>query len=211
MAVYAWIQTIYTYGGEKMKILNLGVGKRIHPEALNIDIEKPDNVPAEVRYLEEDLCIASKKYRCDNRYDIIYAVYVLEHLDYSCLISVLWACYDWLKPGGKLVIITDDFDAIVREYLALSSKVGSLRSYWRIYDRLFGTEEPGDRHRFVAPKEVWIELLEQRGFVIDTVKTGIGLRKTSLLIVAYKPKDIVTEQEILEKYGFKELDMCFDR
>lgn len=90
--------------------VNLGCGRRYHPEWINIDFQSysPDVIKHDLRKgipLSDRTCEA------------VYHSAVIEHFDRPTALSFLRDCYRVLKPGGVVRVGTPDLEQQCRIYL----------------------------------------------------------------------------------------------
>lgn len=93
-----------------MKLLNVGCGRRFHPDWTNIDL-----VASSPEVREYDLR-KGLPYP-DGSFDAVYHSHVLEHLDPTSAEAMLRECVRVLKPEGVLRIVVPDLEGIAQEYL----------------------------------------------------------------------------------------------
>ena len=94
--------------GQKFETrLNLGCGKRIMPNFINIDIQD---------FRGAVIGDATKLDYSDHSVDLIYACHILEHFKRDKILDVLKEWYRVLKLGGKLQVAVPNFPAVVDVY-----------------------------------------------------------------------------------------------
>lgn len=156
--------------------LNIGCGRDYKKGYSNIDLY---NVAA------DEIADAGNLRYSDNSVDLIEARHLIEHLGY---ISCLYAVAEWfrvLKPRGKLIIETPDIDVLFKKYL-------KGKSYQKKIDDLiliFGTEEPGNTHKFCFSKQILEKFLTGVGFVDITFIKSKNKKIPSILLRCVKPKN----------------------
>lgn len=117
--------------------LNLGCGKRRHPDWVNADLR-----PAAADVVRVD--VRGRLPFPDQRFDAVYASHVLEHLTPSEARHVLCEIRRVLSTDGVVRIVVPDLEGIVRRYLAeLEAAAG-------------GDADARWRHRWMT-----VELLDQ--------------------------------------------------
>lgn len=122
--------------------MKLNLGCQIHyfePDWVNIDIVGDDpnmkvDIAADVRWLPMGADMA----------DFIYAGHLVEHFYPDTLIEALKEWRRVLKPGGKLVIVTPDSGAVMRDYAA--GKFGIESTWQQIYGRIYHYDRESERH-----------------------------------------------------------------
>lgn len=120
-----------------MKYLNLGCGRRFHPDWTNIDF-----ISTGERVIAHNLTEGIPQ--PDNTFDVVYHSHVLEHFSKSQAKSFLAECYRVLKPGGTIRIAIPDLEQIARTYLENLEQAQA------------GSAAAGDNHHWMV-----IEMLDQ--------------------------------------------------
>jgi predicted SAM-dependent methyltransferase len=92
------------------RMINLGCGRRIHPDWVNVDI-----APRRPEVIRCDLSRGIPY--ADNAFDVAYHSHVLEHIRRADALPFLRECFRVLKPGGILRVATPDLERICRLYL----------------------------------------------------------------------------------------------
>ena len=178
------------------KILNLGSGNRLIKDALNVDllpIEHPNYVKADIlEFLREKAYL--------EEWDEIHLHYCIEHFNLKQVEEILWRCWEALKCGGRIVILTDDFDSLVKKYLELKEKKGGLYAYLSIHYNLF-CEEDSTHHKVCFNQDLLTFMLEQQGFEIEKIIREVGSLGTSILVVGVKNCRGKSEQSLLGSLG----------
>jgi len=100
-----------------LKILEIGPGKGYFNEALNISgikhtyqaLDRNKNILKKLNIPRFQVADMGKKNKIQGKYDLIFASYVLEHLENPRFISdFLINCHSALKPGGRLALVVPD-------------------------------------------------------------------------------------------------------
>lgn len=145
-----------------MKI-NVGAGKRTHPDWWNCDIEQD---PGASQPLDQ-ICDAKSVPLPDGCADVVQAIHLIEHL-YRWEIDA--ALSEWrrlLKPGGLLILELPNLVKCCENYLAGRMRGGKdpdQLSRWGIYGDP-RTGNPFMNHRWgYSPSEL-MGILHERGFV----------------------------------------------
>lgn len=107
-------------------LLNLGCGRRRHPQWTNADLvpSGPDVLAVDLR---RPLPFATASFTA------VYAAHVVEHLDPGEADALLREAARVLAPGGVMRIVVPDLEGIVRAYLSSLDAVsdGDGESRWR--------------------------------------------------------------------------------
>ncbi len=127
-----------------MKALNLGCGRRYHPDWVNIDFKS-----------HSDTVIGHNLYQGipaeNNTHDLVYHSHLLEHFPKDHAPKFLQECRRVLKPGGVLRVVVPDLEGIIQQYMtslekALAGKPGWDTNYdWMMLELLDQTvrQSPG--------------------------------------------------------------------
>ena len=120
------------------KLLNVGCGRCVHPDWLNVDLDPQHPLVQRVNLL------TGLPFE-DGRFDAVYHSHVLEHLEPTAARRLIVECRRVLRPGGILRIAVPDLEQITRLYL-------------ETLDRCVRTPNATDlgRHRWMT-----IELIDQ--------------------------------------------------
>ena len=94
-----------------MKFLNLGCGRRYHPDWINIDFQSHSDIVIAHNLLQG---IPAKS----NTYDLVYHSHLLEHVSKDHAPKFLEECRRVLKPDGVLRVVVPDLEDIVQQYMA---------------------------------------------------------------------------------------------
>lgn len=115
--------------------LNVGCGRRYHPDWINMDVAPSDSkiIPCD---LSEGIPLP------DNYCDVVYHAAVIEHLRTSDSIKFIKECNRVLRPGGILRVGVPDLENLCRLYLdrlesAVSGNKQSVHDYDWIMTELF--------------------------------------------------------------------------
>ncbi|MGC2284501.1 MAG: methyltransferase domain-containing protein [Candidatus Acidiferrum sp.] len=130
--------------GTCFSALNLGCGKRFHPDWVNIDLH-PTSPCVRKWDLKENLPFL------DGSFDVVYHSHVLEHFSRTDGLRLLGRCRRVLRAGGTLRVVVPDLERIVYLYL------GSLEK------SLAGDQEAALQHEWAL-----LEMYDQ------TVREGSG-------------------------------------
>ena len=109
MATQLRCKVTRTFDGRAM--LNLGCGRRNHPEWTNVDlhVKGPGVIRADLRRgIPFD----------EGAFHVVYHSHLLEHLDREQAAFLLKECHRVLKPAGVIRVVVPDLEGIARAYLA---------------------------------------------------------------------------------------------
>lgn len=153
--------------------LNLGCGKRILPDYVNID-----NNPFLHKVSQGPICEGSSRVMdvrnlmyADESVDEILAEFVLEHIPYFEIQETIWEWWRVLKVSGNLVLLVPDFEAIARAYLAGELDRDTL--HYQLYSPVINPKRQMP-HLCTFDKKYLKKLLEGEGFEIESMK-NIGM------------------------------------
>ena len=99
----------------KKRFVNIGCGKRYHPDWTNIDMISASPHVISLNLLEP--------WPFDpDSFEFVYHSHVLEHFSRKDGGNFLQNCYRILKPGGIIRVVVPDFEQIARLYLEFLEK-----------------------------------------------------------------------------------------
>jgi predicted SAM-dependent methyltransferase len=151
-----------------MKCLNLGCGRRFHPDWTNIDFTSTGE--GVIAYN-----LTKGIPQPDNTFDIVYHSHVLEHFSKTQSKSFLQECHRVLKPGGTLRIAIPDLEQIAKVYLYTleQAQLGSIEAAdnhnWMVIEMLdqsVRNHSGGDMATYLTQ-----ETISNQSFVIDRIGT----------------------------------------
>lgn len=133
-------------------------GIEISPEQVKIAVAKNLGAHFKVGDLRKDALPA-------DTYDVVTRHMVDEHLDNQGLLEVSQNTFKALKPGGVLVVVFTHPDKI-------TASSGISKEGW--FETTFPWKgpngEPEKGQNYFRPVEVYIKILQEAGFVIDSIK-----------------------------------------
>ena len=155
-------------------LLNLGCGRRCHPQWTNADLvpSGPDVLAVDLR---RPLPFAAASFTA------VYAAHVVEHLDPAEADALLCEAARVLAPGGVVRIVVPDLEGIVRAYLASLDGVsaGDGESRWRhrwmtveLLDQLVRSRSGGAMRRWWSCDPIPCR---------DLIETRLGAEATSAM------------------------------
>jgi len=151
--------------------LHLGSGDLPLAGYLNVDLPSSEGMvpPHSKPDLEADIF----RLRCSaQRLSEIRLHHVFEHFDRVESLALLLRWYDWLRPGGRLVLEVPDFDRCVENFRSRTAKQRAL-----ILRHLFGSQEaPWARHLDGWSERHLEETLRPLGFAITAISLGVSDR-----------------------------------
>jgi predicted SAM-dependent methyltransferase len=142
--------------------LNLGCGRRILPDYINIDSTPFKNQISLVRVMDvRDLLYE------DESVDEILAEFVLEHLWFYEHQETLWEWWRVLKFGGKLTIVVPDFEVISRKYLNNIIDMETL--HFELFTSIINNNKKMPHHS-TFDKPYLRKILEKEGFEVEEME-----------------------------------------
>ncbi len=93
----------------KLNYLNVGCGKKFHPDWENVDMV------AYSRHVRAHNILKGFPYP-SNQFEVVYHSQVLEHIPKEKALFFIKECYRVLKPGGILRVVCPNLEGIVNEY-----------------------------------------------------------------------------------------------
>ncbi len=169
--------------------LNIGCGLNILDGYINIDKVKttPDTVVKDILNLD---------YPADSAEEI-YLRHVIEHFFEEDIKKLLQSCYRILRPGGKLVIETPDFERIVEAWTTGILPKELLNKVLFGFAAAVQTRERELHmmHKYVFDAELLTRFLAEPGFTVVDVEKGVrpgdydpkyGTYVTAMRVVAVK-------------------------
>ena len=133
--------------------LHLACGPHKKEGYLNIDIDPESNADVIADITQLNFGPASV--------DEIWMEHAIEHLTRGEAIALIGKFANWMKPDGKVIIITPDFDANVQEYLKANTE--KRLQHWIC--TIFGTQESVEQlHKCHFSKDTLQDILRHFGF-----------------------------------------------
>lgn len=186
-----------------MKI-NLGSGIRLFPRYTNVDIIDPKLVKhsKNSKYVQADIHALPFEKNSVTQAEM-YSV--IEHIPFREVTDVLKEVYRVLKPKGKLLLKTDDFDGIALDWINLRMQPFDLEKYQFVMETAYGNQaHGGEFHKCCMTTDFLNWALVQAGFKKGTmtklpknspcvrvggmfpIKKGMVYRNTQILVEAVK-------------------------
>lgn len=175
----------------KYNYLNLGCGKRYHPDWTNLDMVSFDSNVQEANFIKG---IPFN----DNSFDVVYHSHVLEHFTKDDGVKFIKECFRVLKKGGTIRIALPNLEKSIRLYLQFLEEnmtnptPESEANYdWmmiELYDQCVRTESGGGMKKY---------LLQDQMVNKDFVSSRIGIIAQDY----FKKKETVTKTTLKKKLG----------
>lgn len=180
-----------------MKFLNLGCGRRWHPDSENVDFfSTSPNVRA--HDLRQGIPYP------DAAFDVVYHSHVLEHFSRRDARDLLRECHRVLRQGGIIRVVVPDFEQVVRLYLDALEKAANGVPGWRDnYDWI--VLEMFDQAVRERPGGSWYEYLRQSPIPNwDFVSKRVGAEAQNALDAARAEEisNVSRLQRIRVNWGF---------
>lgn len=153
-----------------MKLLNIGCGRRFHPDWINLDI-----FPAHSTVTKCDI-LNGIPYP-QNFFDVVYHSHVLEHLEKKIAPLFINECCRVLKSGGILRVAVPDLEEIARQYLSELKKAINEEPGWKdnydwvmleMYDQVVRNSSGGQMEKFLNR-----ETISNKKFIIRRCGTEV--------------------------------------
>ena len=138
------------------QFLNIGCGRRYHPDWTNLDLETND--PNVIRH-----DIVKGVPFDESNFEVVYHSHVLEHLHPDQGRKLIEECFRVLVPGGVLRVVVPDLERIAQLYLethqrAWSGDIASSVDYnWmklELLDQMVRGESGGRMGKYMANGEI---------------------------------------------------------
>ena len=170
-----------------MKLLNLGCGRRYHPDWINLDL------------VTSGPCILTHDLRCrlpfpDTEFNAVYHSHLLEHLSKRHVPFFLHECYRVLQLGGIMRVVVPDLEQIVRLYLTFLEKAlegddqSEKRYEWillELFDQMVRIQPGGEMLRYWKQNPMPAE-----DFVIERLGSEVLTALTILRSENAEPKSL---------------------
>ena len=163
--------------------LNLGCGIHLKKGFTNVDIIneadlikgaktkkgvwKKTVIEKGAKYVQADIHELPFK---DNSATLVEIFSVIEHIPFREVIPVLKEIYRVLKPKGKLVLQTDDFDGLILDWARMRMKKSGVEEYQSIMETIYGNQtHGGEFHKCCMTPDFLNWCLSQAGFKNGTI------------------------------------------
>ena len=176
--------------------LHLGCGETYLDGYVNVDLSPADHPVQNASPADVHADITTLRYEPSSVAEVRLH-HVFEHFDRPTALRVLIDWYEWLEPGGRLMIETPDFEAAVRRF----------RRPWRRSQRDLAL-----RHVFGSHEAAWAvhadgwyegkfrEVLGGLGFQVSKVRRATWRGTDNITVEARKPEAApLTRDEQIER------------
>ena len=149
-----------------MLLLNLGCGKRFHPDWINVDFVAWDDIVVS-HDLRQGVPFP------DRKFDVVYHSHLLEHFPKADALPFLRECYRVLKPGGIIRIAVPDLERIAKLYLQALEEAAQGNEQWRhhydwvlleLYDQTVRERPSGEMAAYLHQK-----MIPNKEFVLERI------------------------------------------
>lgn len=176
--------------------LHLGCGETYLDGYVNVDFSPADHPVQNASPADLHADITRLRYEPASVAEVRLH-HVFEHFDRPTALRVLIDWYEWLEPGGRLLIETPDFEAAVRRF----------RRRWRRSQRdlvlrhVFGSHEAA----WAVHADGWYEgkfreVLSSLGFQIDRIRRATWRGTDNITVEARKPEAVpLARDELIER------------
>ncbi len=143
------------FKGKKGLKLNLGCGRNVKDEFINVDLAERENELDLICDLSETLPFD------DESCEYIYSEHFIEHLTWLDGLNFLGNCFRCLKPGGRFRLVFPDFAKVFNAYLTKDSsffdvfKQGLNEEDYSYYQSVYQDPEEVKRIRSDKPPPKW--------------------------------------------------------
>jgi len=133
-------------------------------------------VPKDCKFVKGDMCNLPFK---DNYADYIETIDVIEHIGFRQSLKAFSEMYRVLKPGGKLCIMTEDFNWLAQKWVdTIKDKPLDVKQYLNLMEMIFGNQrgaqgDNGEYHRQCFTPDVLANWLTSAGFKPKNVKVRV--------------------------------------
>lgn len=134
-----------------MKLLNVGCGRRLHMDWVNLDVN-PSSPEVHKYNVLEGIPFPGETF------DVVYHSHVLEHVAKNKALTFMKECFRVLKPRGIIRVVVPDLEAITRLYLKALEKSLEADRQWQynyewlkleMYDQTVRERSGGEMQTFL--------------------------------------------------------------
>lgn len=175
------------------KRMNLGCGKKMLNDCINIDTGFDDMVDKECWVF--DGIITCPQDLPSNWFDYIFAEMVMEHVHPDGIPNLLYCLQNMAAPGGRLVIIVPNFFELAKELICTEDSdlnIFDLKRIREINNEMlmpYMGDKPGMAHQSIWTMKMAKYWLENEGWKIDEDHcTSFGSFNQYMRIEAVKPE-----------------------
>jgi len=183
-----------------MKLLNIGCGRRLHKDWINIDVNPSFPEVKKCNMLRGIPFPA-------NTFDIVYYSHVLEHVAHEKALTFVKDCFRVLKNNGIIRIVVPDLEIITRLYLKALEKSLEGDEQWRhnyewlkleMYDQTVRERPGGEMKSFLLQKSI-----PNKDFILEHIgidsKQSVEKNITKSKNIIHKPQNNAMHKKITSK------------
>ena len=182
--------------GRPLVRLYLGCGEVWKPGWTNVDVRKPrsfNETEPDTSFVSCDVLDLGSRFAPET-VDQIRAEMLIEHIPQSQVPDFLYQCWNVLRPGGRLELLTVDFGAIAKEYhimhdIEAKYNRSLFESMAHILLNSFAGMRVEDSHKSLQCRSYLQDILESEAFTDIQFRVS-GTRHWGLIVSARKGEHV---------------------